>query len=127
MLRENKMLSPINNQPVSFVDHHMTVFVLTQLEGKAPTPVATVSSERSAKEWFRKTVGNDFYPLVLDSVDHLGLVNGPAFVKPLEPISIPTPPLLRPDMEPVEALEALKDYMTALCASVEKIDKALNG
>ena len=121
------MLSPINNQPVSFVDHHMTVFVLTQLEGKAPTPVATVSSERSAKEWFRKTVGNDFYPLVLDSVDHLGLVNGPAFVAPLEPIPMPIPPVIHPDMEPVEALEALKDYMTALCASVEKIDKALNG
>ena len=51
----------------------MTVFVLTQLEGKVPTPVATVSSERCAKEWFRKTVGNDFYPLGLDQVDHLGL------------------------------------------------------
>ena len=105
----------------------MTVYVLTQLEGKVPTPVAAVAAERCAKEWFRKTVGNDFYPLALDSVDHLGLVNGTAFIAPLEPIAFPVPPVIDKDMEPLEALEALKGYMAELCASVEKIDKAVNG
>ena len=89
----------------------MTIYVLTQTEGKTSIPVGTITSEALAKEWFRGKTGNDFFPLELDRVEHLGLVNGPKFVQPpaaapVQRFVMPAVPVIAPNMTPANASKA---------------------
>ena len=110
----------------------MTIFVLTQTEGKVPVPVAAITSERTAQEWFRKKTGNDFFPLDLDRVDHLGFTsNGPDFttsnVAPsANRFKLPAVPAITPDMDPAIAMRVFAEYIVKLTDSMEVIERALD-
>jgi len=111
----------------------MTIFVLTQAESNAAIPVATITSEKIAKEWFRKKTGNDFYPLELDRVDHLGFIeNGPQFAPPpvappVKRFVLPVVPMITPNMTPAAASEVLAEYLVKLAESMALIQQALDG
>ena len=111
----------------------MTVFVLTPAERNSAIPVATVTSETIAKEWFRKKTGNDFYPLELDRVDHLGFIaNGPQFAPapvapPVKRFVMPVVPMITPDMTPAATSKVLGEYLVKLAAAMALIQQALDG
>ena len=109
----------------------MTIYVPTQTEGKATIPVGTITSETLAKAWYLGKTGNDFFPLELDQVEHLGLVNGPSFVKnpappPVQRFVMPTVPVISPTMTPAKASAALADYLAKLAGSMALIQTALD-
>jgi hypothetical protein len=111
----------------------MTVYVLTQTEGKTTIPVATVTAERVAEDWFKLKPNNDFFPLEMDRTEHLGLApNGPTFVDrptvaaPVKRFVLPVVPAITRDMTPVNASKALATYLAKLSESMETIQHALD-
>ena len=114
----------------------MDIFILTQSEGKKSVPVAATTIQRVALDWFEKDSGNDFYPLELGRVDHLGLTqNDPGFTPakavptppPARRFTVPKAPAITPNMKAAVATAALSEYLAKLTKSMDVIQQAIDG
>jgi hypothetical protein len=87
----------------------VTIYVLSQRDGKSVANVAAVSSEVAAREWYSRAPGNDYTPLELDALAHLGLPDGPE----------KTQNLLLPALPVVKDHQSLAAYLCDLADSME--------
>jgi hypothetical protein len=98
----------------------MTVYVLTQREGKNVSVVGAATSEADARKWYGLAPGNDYSSLELDNLAHLGLANGE---KKIDAQDFPPVPELTDDLE--TDLGSMAAYMTSLADRIEAGTAAL--
>lgn len=91
----------------------MTIYVLTQREGKTVSVVGGTATESVARLWYLQAPGNDYSTIELDDLTHLGMANGPRYT---EVLPLPEKPL---NGSPSKYLNSLADYLESVIAQVQ--------